>query len=766
MKDVLAELKSQRIWVLFQVAKQGKRLMKRPCAANGGPTGSNYDYKDTWVTYPEAVKAQKKQNTDAVGFVIPKGFFFLDIDHRNAEDPFLREIVERFGSYTEYSMSGNGIHIYGKIDFDRLPLYYDKNGTPRLDRTYYMKNPKNQMELYCGGLTNRFAVYTGNTLRNSPLAECTNALLETLEKDMKRPPKVKQSAKNRRVELVPGENDDLIRQLRQQKNGNKFSQLFDKGDATGYGSDSEADAALCTMIAFRVGNDPGRIDEIYRQSALYREKWNRPDYRESTIQFAIDACHGEFHKSTMEHPEFILFDRRGEPVVNVPLLAQHVRDHVHYILVRSQARDKARLFVYEDGVYRQYSTEMMLGKIKQYVADYDPMLVNMNQISQVLQQIVTDRCHHTESELNRDESIINFQNGLLKVSEDELQLTPHSHKTLSTIQIPCAWTGADADTPVFDNYMDTLTNKDSTVKELLLEFMGVCISNVNGSRMKKALFLVGDGDTGKSQLKSLVEQILGHDNFIGVDLTDIESRFGTGAVYGKRLAGSSDMSFMTVGELKTFKKMTGGDSLYAEFKGEQPFEYTYKGLLWFCMNRLPKFGGDDGDWVYKRIMVVNCPNVVPLHLQDKHLLEKMYAERNGIIYKAVKALQQVLKNGYRFSEPESVQVERARYKAENNTVIAFFEDCMIKRQSSRTNDNATVSTIYNVYRAWCKDNNHGYSKTMSEFRNDLSVHLGIPHQELVVHKKAGNYYKDYTLSYETKQTYVREYGYDALEIET
>ena len=61
MKDVLAELKSQRIWVLFQVAKQGKRLMKRPCAANGGPTGSNYDYKDTWVTYPEAVKAQKKQ---------------------------------------------------------------------------------------------------------------------------------------------------------------------------------------------------------------------------------------------------------------------------------------------------------------------------------------------------------------------------------------------------------------------------------------------------------------------------------------------------------------------------------------------------------------------------------------------------------------------------------------------------------------------------------------------------------------------------------
>ena len=77
--------------------------------------------------------------------------------------------------------------------------------------------------------------------------------------------------------------------------------------------------------------------------------------------------------------------------------------------------------------------------------------------------------------------------------------------------------------------------------------------------MKKALFLVGDGDTGKSQLKSLVERLLGKGNFIGIDLKEIEARFGTGAIYGTRLAGSSDMSFLSVDELKTFKKITGGD---------------------------------------------------------------------------------------------------------------------------------------------------------------------------------------------------------------
>lgn len=156
---------------------------------------------------------------------------------------------------------------------------------------------------------------------------------------------------------------------------------------------------------------------------------------------------------------------------------------------------------------------------------------------------------------------------------------------------------------MFDAYLDMLTNGREDIILLLMEFIGACISNVKGWRMKKALFLVGDGDTGKSQIKSLVERLLGKGNFISIDLKEIESRFGTGAIYLMRLAGCSDIGFMTVVELKTFKEITGGDSLFAEFKGQQAFEFVYGGLLWFCMNRLPKFGGDDGQWIYDRIMV-------------------------------------------------------------------------------------------------------------------------------------------------------------------
>lgn len=463
----------------------------------------------------------------------------------------------------------------------------------------------------------------------------------------------------------------------------------------------------------------------------------------------------------MEHPEFIRFDERTfKPYISVPLLAKYAREHMQYVLVRDNGKQALLKYVYEDGCYRLYADNMMMGRIKQFIADYDEELVKMSKVNETLQHINTDLNYVGQDELDADESIINFQNGLLRVSAVETVLESHTPSVLSTIQIPCEWKAAASRTPVFDAYLDTLADGDKKVQQLLLEFIGVCISNVKGWRMKKALFLVGDGDTGKSQLKSLVERLLGRGNFIGIDLKEIESRFGTGAIYGTRLAGSSDMSFLSVEELKTFKKMTGGDSLFAEFKGQQAFEFTYNGLLWFCMNRLPKFGGDDGKWVYDRIMVVECPNGIPLEKQDKELLDKMYAEREGIVYKAVRALQTVIANGYRFSEPDSVSAAREKYQMENNTVISFFGDCMCYREGGKITDACTTGKIYKVYKEWCRDNNNGFAKTYKKFRTRLADHLETTFEDMIVKRSSGTFYKDFTLTHECKREYASVYGYD------
>ena len=64
----------------------------------------------------------------------------------------------------------------------------------------------------------------------------------------------------------------------------------------GYSSPSEADLALCTILSFWTKKKPGLIDSIFRQSGLYRPKWDEKHYSDGrtygqeTINTATELC--------------------------------------------------------------------------------------------------------------------------------------------------------------------------------------------------------------------------------------------------------------------------------------------------------------------------------------------------------------------------------------------------------------------------------------------------------------------------------------------
>ena len=146
----------------------------------------------------------------------------------------------------------------------------------------------------------------------------------------------------------------------------------------------------------------------------------------------------------MEHPDFIKFNEQtGEPYVSVPLLAKYVREHLQYILVRDNGKQGLLKYVYECGCYRLYADNMLLGIIKKYIADYDEELVKMSKVNEVLLHITTDLTYVSPDSLNADEDIINFQNGILKITATDTELIPHSADILSTIQLPCEWSNED-----------------------------------------------------------------------------------------------------------------------------------------------------------------------------------------------------------------------------------------------------------------------------------------------------------------------------------
>jgi primase-polymerase (primpol)-like protein len=215
------------------------------------------------------------------------------------------------------------------------------------------------LELYVGGLTNRFATFTGNTEGGlEQITGCTDAALAFLEKFMKRPELPEQilDADEKYIRLTSEDIPEVVDSLRSQKNGEKFRSMFDEGAIPDGLSQSEADASLCALIAFRTGPDPEMVDAVFRESALYRDKWERSDYRAATIRAGIRACNGVFHHSLKKRPPFVLNDGKKD-YVSATLLADYVRSNLSYKFVREAERNSYQKYVYRDGVYQIYSDD-------------------------------------------------------------------------------------------------------------------------------------------------------------------------------------------------------------------------------------------------------------------------------------------------------------------------------------------------------------------------------------------------------------------------
>lgn len=105
MADNMQELKQQKIWMLWrwEIKPDGKRT-KVPMSVSGGPCGTDKKWCSTWATYDEAAAAKETVSGAAgIGFKIPEGYYFIDIDDRELSDPLVQTIFSRHDSYAEHS---------------------------------------------------------------------------------------------------------------------------------------------------------------------------------------------------------------------------------------------------------------------------------------------------------------------------------------------------------------------------------------------------------------------------------------------------------------------------------------------------------------------------------------------------------------------------------------------------------------------------------------------------------------------------------------
>ena len=236
----------------------------------------------------------KREHYDGIGFVITRdiGIIGIDVDHcfnrdNGQGEQWAIDIIQTLASYSEFSPSGEGIRIFVK---GNLP-----GGVAG--------KKKGNIEIYSAG---RYLTVTGHRLKNAPTTiesrqDQIDQLFKTIFKEEHA--KAKTNGNNGNGHLLA--DDELLDKAFTARNDDKLKRLF-KGDHGSYPSQSEADMALCSLLAF-LAQDEAQLDRLFRRSALFREKWDEKHgaqtYGEATVvkAFADTSEHYKGPSSASEH---------------------------------------------------------------------------------------------------------------------------------------------------------------------------------------------------------------------------------------------------------------------------------------------------------------------------------------------------------------------------------------------------------------------------------------------------------------------------------
>jgi putative DNA primase/helicase len=270
-ESIPAELREQDRWVVWRwepVPERPDKPRKPPYRADAPDQLASSTNPETWASFEQAAAVWSVGRADGIGFALGPPYVGIDLDDELPEQEH-GAIMLALDSYSERSPSGRGHHVIVKASL---------NGRGRHPAGIGVFQDA------------RFLYFTGEHVQGTParIEERQEQLDWVLAEYLK--PEPRQLA-NGVDQFVPLDLDDqeLLERAIAAGNGAAFRRLWD-GDASGYPSRSEADLALCGMLAFWTGPDPGRIDRLFSHSRLARDKWRRrADYREHTLARALEG---------------------------------------------------------------------------------------------------------------------------------------------------------------------------------------------------------------------------------------------------------------------------------------------------------------------------------------------------------------------------------------------------------------------------------------------------------------------------------------------
>lgn len=709
----------KKIWV-----PERKKYTKIPLNSWDGSPGKSND-PSTWSDFETALRGlEKNKEADGLAFYFANGYVGLDIDHIKDElDSFgeggpsellstIREMTKN--SYLEISLSGEGIHVLFK---GKIPGKHRRKGN---------------FEMYESG---RFFALTANTIQSTPTIESLSQdemkkLFKFIFGEDKVIPITKNASPIKPVDLSIRE---IIEKAENSRTGKRFKLFMSGGWEEFYNSQSEADMAFANDLAFWCGKDFTKMDTIFRNSSLIREKYDEKrgatTYGKALLNKAINETSEVYSPKNDDEGlnyDLSFMDSQQEVV-------HHSMDDMGNAQRFLDAFPDKFLYSYTDKKWFDYTgshwEEDTKGVVYQ-AADLIPQrmlkenLVLPDSLSEKEAQKAQDKWakfisktrnnsakknmleevkHHVSvghGDFDKDNMLLNTASGYVDLTTGELH--DHDVKRRFSMETAAEYSSA-TDCPRWIEFLNQIFDGDQELIHYIQKAFGYMIT---GSITEQVMFVFyGAGRNGKSVLTSIIQDILGsYAKTINVSNLMVQ-RGNSGPnseiarLENARLVVTNEANEGDRLDESLIKQLTGGDRIVSRFLYGQEFEFTPRFKLLMVTNHKPNiYGTDDGIW--RRMVMIPFNVQIPKDKIDKKLKYKLQAEAAGILNWIVEGCLMWQSEG--LEPPQSVKREVTEYRNEMDEIAEFIEEkCEVNPQFE-----VKSSELYQAYKDWALSTSH------------------------------------------------------------
>lgn len=716
-------------------------MTKKPVNPNN-LYGANSTDPSTWGTFEQAVSVIGRKcivgnddgTVEGIGFVFSPPYCGIDIDHCiDSETGKINskalDIVAEMNSYTERSPSGTGIHIIykGEVHSD----WKKKQGNALGENT--------DIEMY---QTGRYFTVTGDVFdKYNSVAERENEA-ENVQNTYftKKPVSKIQKTSFKPLSLS---DDEILNAARNSRNGMLFSELYAGNWQSKYESQSEADMAFCSMLAFWFQKDAEKMDAIFRRSGLMRDKWNREQsgstYGAITLQRAIDGCTNVYTPKAPDDKDFFITVKSSEPK----------QKHYTFDDTGNAQRfidmfgDKIR-FNYNDNRWMIYDKIKWSYDIIGYIWDLiDKAMESMKSEERYYEnydaengtEILKEFRKHMKKSRNK-----NTKNALEKEAQHYVPITPnsldHNRRKLNTptgiidlenfevtpndpleyfTKSTAVGIKEGAKCPLWIEFLNDIFDGDKDLISYIQKAVGYSLSGLTDEQC--AFFCYGTGNNGKSTFLDIIRCILGdyasniQPETLMVRNTNSSANSDIARLKGARFVTSVEPNEGLRLNEGLLKQLTGDDMVTARKLYAEEFEFKPEFKLWMATNHKPVIRGTDTG-IWRRIHLIPFTVNIPAEKVDRKLKDKLMQELDGIFLWCLEGLKRYNAEG--LSKPSAVIKAVEQYRGEMDTISKFLDECTVSAPCRCVK----ARDLYNVYSRWCEENGE-YKLTNTKFGMEM-----------------------------------------------